>query len=216
MKNLYHIKRGLIFLSKPFWEESYKDDNVATFGTEPNQSVKEYEYLFDKKWNILEIGCGEGKNPIYLASRGFSNINAFDLSENGIEKLSRTASKNGLLINAWVQDLRKFSFEKQYDLIISFGTLHFVEKKDWKSLLLRAKENTSIGGIHIIQIFTDSVPASPDIAPFAVGLAKDKELANLYDGWGILEFKSYIFEDEHPGAPKHLHAANRIVAQRTK
>ena len=118
-------------------------------------------------------------------------------------------------INAWVQDLREFQFDKHYDLIISFGTLHFVEKRDWKSLLLNAKENTSLGGIHIIQVFTNSVPASPDIAPFAIGLADDKELEDLYDGWDILESKSYTFEDEHPGAPKHIHAANRIVAQRT-
>jgi cyclopropane fatty-acyl-phospholipid synthase-like methyltransferase len=175
--------------------------------------VQEYEHLFNKAWNILEIGCGEGKNPIYLASKGFTNINAFDLSENGIAKLSRTASKNSLLINAWVQDLREFKFEKHYDLIISFGTLHFVEKRDWKSLLSRAKENTNFGGIHIIQIFTNSVPASPDIAPFAIGLANDKELENLYAGWDILESKSYTFEDEHPGARKHIHAADRIVAR---
>ena len=203
-------------MNNPFWEESYKNDHVSTFGTEPNQSIKEYEHLFKKTWNILEIGCGEGKNPIYLASQGFLNINAFDLSKNGIAKLSRIASKNNLLINAWVQDLRDFLFEKKYDLIISFGTLHFVEKHDWKSLLSRAKENTTLGGIHIIKIFTNSVPASPDIAPFALGLADDEELKNLYADWEIIEFKSYSFEDEHPGVPKHIHAANKIVAQRTK
>ena len=201
-------------MNKPFWEESYKDDSVSTFGVEPNQSVRDYEHLFDKTWCILEIGCGEGKNSLYLANKGFSNVNAFDLSENGIAKLSSIADKNDLLINAWVQDLRKFQFERQYDLIISFGTLHFVEKQDWKSLLLRAKENTRIGGIHIIQVFTNSVPASPDIASFAIGLSNDKELEPLYNDWNILEFKSYVFEDEHPGVPKHLHSSNRIVAQR--
>ena len=202
-------------MNKPFWEETYQNDNVSTFGVEPNQSIRDYEYLFGKTWDILEIGCGEGKNPLYLASKGFTHINAFDLSENGIAKLSRMADKNGLRINAWVQDLRQFQFEMNYDLIISYGTLHFVEKHDWESLLSRAKENTNIGGIHIIQIFTNSVPVSPDIASFTVGLADDRELVNLYDDWEILEFKSYTFEDEHPGVPKHLHSSNRIVARRT-
>jgi len=202
-------------MNKPFWEASYKDDNISTFGTEPNQSIKEHEHLFKKAWRILEIGCGEGKNPLYLANKGFSDINAFDLSENGIAKLSKAASKRGLSVNAWVQDLRSFQFEKQYDLIISIGTLHFVEKCDWSSLLLRAKENTNIGGIHIINIFTNSVPASPDIVDFAVGLADDKEIETLYHDWTILESKSYTFEDEHPGVQKHIHSCNRIVAQRT-
>jgi len=202
---------------KPFWEESYKDDSVSTFGTEPNKAIKQYEHLFNKSGNILEICCGEGKNPLYLASRGFLNIDAFDLSENGIAKLLSIASENDLSVNAWVQDLRSFQFGKQYDLVISFGSLHFVEKLDWSSLLLRAKENTNIGGIHIINIFTNSVAASPDITDFAIGLANDKELDTLYHDhdWTILESRSYTFEDEHPGVPKHIHSANTIVAQRT-
>ena len=97
-----------------------------------------------------------------------------------------------------------------------FGTLHFVSKKDWKNFICRAKENTNIGGIHIMQIFTDVVPASADIAPFAIGLAKDEEIKDLYSDWDILQFKSYVFEDEHPNVPRHLHASNKIVACRIK
>ena len=199
-------------MEKPFWESTYKDDSVSTFGTEPNTSIPEFEHLFQKSWNVLEIGCGEGKNPLYLASQGYANVDAFDLSENAISKLSRIADKHKLIINAWVQDLRLYQFERQYDLVISFGTLHFVDKPDWKALLLKAKDNTNVGGIHIIQIFTNVLPASPDIAPFAIGLADDEELKAIYDDWSILQFKSYTFEDEHPGVAKHYHAANKIVS----
>lgn len=201
-------------MNKPFWEESYKDDNISTFGSEPNASVKEFIHYFDKSWNILEVGCGEGKNSLYLAGLGYENVNAFDLSENAINKLLRIAGNRKLAINAWVQDLCKFSFEKQYDLIISFGTLHFVEKKNWKKFLHEAKKCTNIGGIHIIQIFTNKVPASPDIEQFAIGLADENEIEDLYNDWNILQYKSYVFEDEHPGVPKHFHASNKIIAQR--
>lgn len=97
---------------------------------------------------------------------------------------------------------------------MSFGTLHFVKKEDWKNFLLNAKENTKEHGIHIIQLFTNVLPASPDIAPFAVGLAEDEEIKELYADWNILQFKSYTFEDEHPGVPRHYHASNKIVAQK--
>ena len=198
----------------PFWEESYKDDNISAFGIEPNTTVVEFEHLYNASGNILEIGCGEGKNALYLAKQGFQNIDAFDLSDNAIAKLNRAAQRNELALNAWVQDLRQFRFEKLYHLVISFGTLHFVEKADWKTLLFNTKANTVAGGLHIIQIFTNTLPASPDIAPFAIGLSDDRELEALYSDWNILQYKSYSFEDEHPGAPKHFHAANKIVAQR--
>lgn len=69
------------------------------------------------------------------------------------------------------------------DLIMSFGTLHFVKKDLWKQFIRRAK---------------------------------DEEIKELYEDWEILQFKSYVFEDEHPNVPKHLHASNKIVARRVK
>ncbi len=99
-------------------------------------------------------------------------------------------------------------------MIFSFGTLHFVSKEDWKALLEKAKASTNVGGIHIIQLFTNGVPASPDIAPFAIWLADEKEIEDSYCDWEILQFRSHIFEDEHPGVSKHFHASNKIVAQR--
>lgn len=53
-----------------------------------------------------------------------------------------------------------------------------------------------------------------DLKQFAVGLAKEGEIRELYEDWEILQFQSYTFEDEHPGVPKHLHASNKIVARK--
>ncbi len=83
--------------------------------------------------------------------------------------------------------------------------------KSWHTFLSQAKKNTEIGGIHLIQVFTDQVPPSVDIAPFAGGLASDGELEALYSDWKILQFKSYTFEEEHPSIPKHVHSSNKIV-----
>lgn len=198
----------------PFWEKTYQNMDIITFSQEPNGTIKEMEYLFNKDWNILEVGCGEGQNVLYLAKQGFENVDAFDISENGIHKLQKKSELQGVSLNAYVDDLTKCQLRKNYDLVISFGTLHFVKREDWKRFLVHAKEHTNIGGIHIMQIFTDAVPASEDIAPFAIGLAKDEEIKELYQDWEILQFKSYIFEDEHPNVPKHLHASNKIVARR--
>jgi 2-polyprenyl-3-methyl-5-hydroxy-6-metoxy-1,4-benzoquinol methylase len=80
----------------PFWEETYKVDDIFTFGSEPNNTIIEFENLFNKSGNVLDVGCGDGKNSLYLAKQGFSNIDAFDLSENAINKLERLARKDDI------------------------------------------------------------------------------------------------------------------------
>lgn len=198
----------------PFWEESYKKDIGSTFGIHPNPALTKVLPLLKKDCSILDIGTGDGKNPLYLAKLGFKNIEAFDFSENAISKLQRLATNQNLNINAWIQDLRDFTFSKPYDLVMSFGALHFVEKHKWVNFLHEAKSFTKTGGIHIIQLFSNALPATPDIAKYAIGLADDGEIKDIYDDWNILHFSSYIFEDEHPGIPKHLHSSNKIIARK--
>ena len=186
------------------------------FPIEPNKTVTEYEHLLNKDAAVLEAGCSEGQNVLYLAKQGFHSIDAFDISEAGIAKLKKLCEVNSVSINAFVKDLAHYTFEKKYDLIMSFATLCFLEKSVWRKFIVDAKNSTNTGGIHIMHIFTDKVPASPDIAPFAIGLAYDGEFNELYTDWEILSFQSYTFEDEHPSVPKHLHAVNKIVAKKVK
>jgi Cyclopropane fatty acid synthase and related methyltransferases len=134
-------------MDKPFWEQTYKNDTVTTFGVKPNRAVESMWETFNTSWSILEAGCGEGKNPIFLAEKGFKNIDAFDISQAGIEKLKRIAQSKNLQVNAWVEDLTTYIFSKTYDLIISYGTFHFVEKDKWHKFISDAKKNTNSGGL---------------------------------------------------------------------
>lgn len=198
----------------PFWEESYKNDNVSAFGTEPNPEVKEFIKMFNKDGKVLEAGCGEAKNSFFLLENGFREVSAFDLSENAISKVKKIAEKRKLQINAFTQDLSTFEWKQKYDLFITYGTLHFVNRENWREFIDNAQESTNPGGIHIVQIFTDTVPASDDIKDFAVGLAKEGELLKIYNDWEVISHKEFVLEDEHPGAPKHFHAINKIVAKK--
>lgn len=200
----------------PFWEKVFKKDDEFLFGSEPNKTILEFEHLFDKKWSILDVGCGDGKNAIYLAKQGFSDIDAFDVSESAIEKVNRISRKQNLKINTQTTSLQNFKFEKQYDLIVSFGVFHFVQKEEWKEFIAEAQKNTKLGGMHIIQLFNDNIAPTPDIAPYAVGMAKDGEIKELYKDWEIKQFLSYEFEEKHPDVPLHKHASNKLVAVKIK
>ena len=189
---------------------------VQNLNAAPNKTIVEYEHLFQKNWNVLDVGCGDGKNAFYLAKQGFENIDACDISETAVGKMKRLCENSNYKINATVTSVLEFEFKKKYDLMLSFGVFHFMEKEDWKAFIKKAQRNTNIGGIYIIQLFNDNIPPTPDIAPYAVGMAKDGEIKKLYEDWEIIEYLSYTFNDEHPGVPLHQHASNKIVVKRIK
>ena len=159
------------------WEDTFMDDSTFLFGAAPNRTVTELEHMFDKAWTVLDVGCGDGKNAVHLAKQGFENIDAFDINENAVAKIERICAAQNLSINTQITSVKDFVFEKKYDLMLSFGVFHFVEKDEWKAFIKKAQENTNIGGIHVIQMFNNSIPPTPDIAPFAVGMATDGESA---------------------------------------
>lgn len=209
-----HTIKDFKFMKIANWEQTFKDDTTFLFGAKPNKTIVEFEHLFDKKWEILDVGCGDGKNAIYLAKQGFCNVDAFDMSHNAIDKVRRICETEKIQVNTEITTANDFEFTKQYDLMLSFGVFHFMDKNDWKAFIRKAQKHTNIGGIHIIQIFNDNIAPTPDIAPFAIGMAKDGEIKKLYEGWEIIQYLSYTFEEEHPNVPLHSHASNKIVARK--
>lgn len=203
-------------MQEPFWEAFYRRDDVTAFSDSPNPTLVAYEELLDRQAPVLDAGCGEGQNALYLARRGFTAVRAFDLSQNAVDKVRRCCTAEELQMDVFADDLTRFRFDREYGLVMCFGTMHFVPRHAWKQFIAEAKANTRIGGIHIMQIFTDTVPITEDLAPFAVGMAKEGELAAQYQDWEILECRAYVFDDQHDHLPLHQHAANKLVARRLR
>jgi SAM-dependent methyltransferase len=65
----------------------------------------------------LDLACGEGRNAIWLAERGW-HVTAVDYSEVAIEKARRRAAEEGVEVDFHVQDLLAFEPERRaYDLV---------------------------------------------------------------------------------------------------
>ena len=52
------------------WDERYTREGWA-FGTEPNDFLKEEAHRIPWGGRVLCLGEGEGRNAVYLASRGY-------------------------------------------------------------------------------------------------------------------------------------------------
>ena len=65
----------------------------------------------------LDIGCGEGRNAIWLASKGWQ-VRAVDFSALAIERGKERAAKLGLSIDWMVADATTLSLPERFDLVM--------------------------------------------------------------------------------------------------
>lgn len=198
---------------KPFWEQLYADMDVSAFSKGPTMDVHEFYHLFPKNAQVLDVGCGEGRNSVFMAKLG-NQVDAFDISENGIEKAKMISRQMGVQVNYFCCDLEDFLFEKKYDVILSHGVLHLPYKEVRDKFIAKMQDNTKIGGYNVIGIFTNRLPATPDNAPYTHSLFDIGELPKKYRDWKILHHQEGTFTDSHPGGIHHEHAFERIIAKR--
>ena len=82
---------------------------------------------------ILDVGCGNGDNAIYLASCGF-NVTAVDVSNKAITMAKEKANKAGLNVTFVTLDALKIgTLNKKFDTIIDSGLFHNISRSDRES-----------------------------------------------------------------------------------
>ena len=99
------------------WDERYGEAGFA-YGTEPNDFLFEN---FDKltRGKVLCLGEGEGRNAVFLASKGF-DVTAVDLSQVGLEKTLGLAQQNKVTVKTVCADLSEFRIDENcWDSIVS-------------------------------------------------------------------------------------------------
>lgn len=201
--------------AKPFWEQTYSNQDVSTFSKGPTADVAEFYKLFPAGGRVLDVGCGEGRNSIFMAKLG-CKVDAFDLSESGIAKAKLIAEAQGVQVNFFACDLADFVFARDYDVILSHGVLHLPEREARSEFIRKMQEHTAVGGYNAVGIFTDRLPATPDNAPYTHSLFRVGELPEFYEGWELAHHLEGTFKDTHPGDIHHEHAFERIIARRIK
>lgn len=202
--------------NKPWWEANYNEQaNMpdAFAGGCPNPEIRELIDKLPANAKVLDLGCGDGRNTLFLAGNGF-RVKAIDISSAGIEKLSKIAEHKALPIDVEIMDMRTFVFEETYDLIISTYSFYLIEREHWMRLISDMKANTRDGGYNTVANFTEKIPAPDDLKEFAIGMFEEGELFDLYKDWEIIFQNSFIDEDEHPGGIKHQHAVNKLIARK--
>lgn len=105
-------------MSSTFWDDRYAGDDLA-YGEAPNDFLAQMADRLPKEGHALDIGAGEGRNALFLASRGL-DVLATDQSVVGMTKAERFARERGLALRTQAIDLRDFeAASNSFDVISS-------------------------------------------------------------------------------------------------
>jgi tellurite methyltransferase len=141
-------------------------------------------------------------------------VTAVDVSPAACSRIRATANDISVFLNVIQEDIRQFDFPQHYDVVIAHGVLHLLPQVDRVELLHQIKSSTVLGGINVVAVFTNSLPAAPDLAKVTLGLFEEGEIFDAYRLWEIILKRAYTMRDEHPGGIRHEHSVNKIVARR--
>ena len=134
----------------------------------------------------LDLGCGNGRNSLYLAAKGF-DVTAWDKNPMSINNLQSIVAKEGMdNLHSSEADLNALTFDGEYDFILSTVVMMFLEAKTIPGLVANMQRCTKPGGWNLIVAAMDTADYPCTVGfPFAF---KEGELKNYYEGW---EFDRY-------------------------
>ncbi|WP_312209842.1 tellurite resistance methyltransferase TehB [Pseudescherichia sp.] len=140
----------------------------------------------------LDLGCGNGRNSLYLAANGYS-VTAWDKNPLSIANIERIKEAEGLEnLEIATVDLNALTFEGEYDFILSTVVMMFLEAQTIPGLIANMQRTTVPGGYNLIvaAMDTEDFPCTVGF-PFAF---KAGELAEYYSGWEVVKYNEDVGE----------------------
>lgn len=105
---------------KTFWDERYREEGFA-YGTEPNDFLVSQQHRIPEAGRVLCIAEGEGRNALFLATRGF-HVTGVDQSMVGLEKAQELGRQYDVEIQTRQADLADFEIESaSWDGVVSIS-----------------------------------------------------------------------------------------------
>ncbi|PRR78611.1 Cyclopropane-fatty-acyl-phospholipid synthase [Clostridium liquoris] len=113
-----------------WWSNFYatKEKPIPFFKNSPDENLISYfNRGLLKQGKALDIGCGNGRNSLYLAQKGFK-VYGVDFSKTSIEWAKQMANEKSLEISFLCQSVFDFKDEPEsFDFIYDAGCFHHIK-----------------------------------------------------------------------------------------
>lgn len=198
------------------YSELYKNE-AYFWSTTPNSvSYRLLQQFPPREYcTVLELGCGEGRDAVFLGSNHY-NVTAIDKVSEGIDKAIRLAQVNEVHANFICADIRSFTSAVQYDLVYGYRILHYLTPQERPAQISRYQDMTRIGGIHAFTVCVEKsfIPRAPDHEEETV-LFRSGELFGYYADWELLYINEETVDCQSSGIP-HRHVVDTVIARKIR
>lgn len=185
--------------------EKYYDN---TKNAMPNYTVRKFIELNVKSGNAVELGCGAGRDTVYLIRKGWNVLS-----------IDREDVESRITKNLTKVELKRFRFSKQKfenieleknNLVVANFSLPFCNKNDFKELWNKINDSILKDGYFVGNFFgdKDEWKSTKEEMTF---LTKE-QVIELFKDFEIIEFKE-VEKDGFTGLEKmkHWHIFNVIA-----
>lgn len=126
------------------WSQYYKNVKIKN----PNSNVRELiENIKIKPGKAIDLGCGRGRDSIYLLKHNWEviSIDKNDTSEIILEQLTKTQKEKFTFIT---QNFENFKSQK-CDIIVTNFAIHFSNKQEFDNLWKKIYNSINSGGYFV-------------------------------------------------------------------
>lgn len=149
-----------------WWDDFYADrsKDVPFFAAKPDENLVSYldAGLVTPPGRALDLGCGPGRNALFLASRGF-HVDAVDLSPTALAWAQERAREAGAAVRFLCGDAFRLVPDRTagpYDLIYDSGCFHHLPPHRRVSYQELLRRSLAPGGHFALTCFADGGAAS--------------------------------------------------------
>ena len=130
------------------WKWEIVDKNDKYWNTPAREIYFLSAYWKDKNFKqFLDMGCGFGRNSIFMAKQGFE-VSTFDLSQESVETTKKKAEENGVkLKDICTADMLNMPYkDESFDCVFAYNVISHTDKIGFDKILKEIKRVLKLGG----------------------------------------------------------------------
>ena len=116
------------------YEKEYQ--NSRNVCGEPFPEIVEfYENYDDECATVINLGCGQGRDALFIARKGHSVLGV-DTAQTGIEQMLEEAESENLAVDGVIADITNYEAPDLFNIVVIDSVLHMLQNDEIRNAVL--------------------------------------------------------------------------------